>query len=208
MDRVYLHSFQGNETLGGQHSPGDPRQLVGKSCSQNVRMQALSGVSEPDPEAVLRPARRPQQNDASCLHEECAQVLLPRLEMRPRMVRSPVDICLGTRPIQAEKSRPLANAAPLPIAATIALEMIGPMPGTVMTLRQLSSLFANVLISSVTASIRSSSWRQSLARSATIRAMRGERTSVRLARMSGSAWRRKRSPCRTMILRSRRKPGI
>src|SRR4029077_7706510 len=37
----------------------------------------------------------------------------PRLEMRPRMVRSPVDICLGTSPIQAEKSRPLANAAPL-----------------------------------------------------------------------------------------------
>jgi len=50
------------------------------------------------------------------------------------MVRSPVDICLGTRPIQAEKSRPLANAAPLPIAATIALEMIGPIPGTVITL--------------------------------------------------------------------------
>src|SRR5262249_20826074 len=63
--------------------------------------------------------------------------------MRPRMVRSPVDICLGTRPSQAEKSRPLANAAPLPIAATIALEMIGPMPGTVITLRQLSSLFAS-----------------------------------------------------------------
>ena len=53
---------------------------------------------------------------------------LPRLVMRPRMVRSPVDICLGTSPIHAEKSRPLANAAPLPIAATIALEMIGPMP--------------------------------------------------------------------------------
>ena len=28
---------------------------------------------------------------------------MPRLEMRPRIVRSPVDICLGTRPIQAEK---------------------------------------------------------------------------------------------------------
>src|SRR6202035_5436795 len=82
--------------------------------------------------------------------------------MRPRMVRSPVDICLGTRPIHAEKSRPLANAAPLPIAATIALEMIGPMPGTVMTLRQLLSLFAKVSISSVTTSIRSSSCRQSL----------------------------------------------
>ena len=46
------------------------------------------------------------------------------------MVRSPVDICLGTSPIQAEKSRPLANAAPLPIAATIALEMIRQIPGT------------------------------------------------------------------------------
>src|ERR1700751_1982251 len=62
--------------------------------------------------------------------------------MRPRMVRSPVDICLGTSPIQAEKSRPLANAAPLPIAAIIALEMIGPMPGTLMILRQLLSLLA------------------------------------------------------------------
>ena len=61
------------------------------------------------------------------------------------MVRSPVDICLGTRPSQAEKSRPLSNATPLPIAATIALEMIGPIPGTVITLRQLSSLFANAL---------------------------------------------------------------
>ena len=111
-------------------------------------------------------------------------------------------------PSHAEKSRPLANAPPLPIAATIALEMIGPIPGTVITLRQLSSLFANVSISSVTASIRSSSCRQSLARSATMRIMRGERTSVRLARMSGSAWRRKRSPCRTMMPRSRRKPRI
>jgi hypothetical protein len=31
----------------------------------------------------------------------------------------------------------LANAAPLPIAATIAIEMIGPITGTVITLREL-----------------------------------------------------------------------
>ena len=42
-----------------QHRPGDPCQFVGESCGQNVRMQALSGASEPDPEAVLRPACRP-----------------------------------------------------------------------------------------------------------------------------------------------------
>src|SRR5262249_21321392 len=47
------------------------------------------------------------------------------------MVRSPVEICRGTSPSQAAKSRPLENTSPLPIAATMALEMIGPMPGTV-----------------------------------------------------------------------------
>ena len=30
-----------------------------------------------------------------------------------------------------DKSRPFENTSPRPIAATIALEMIGPMPGTV-----------------------------------------------------------------------------
>ena len=48
--------------------------------------------------------------------------LLPRLEILPRIVRSPS---------QAPKSRPCLNPVPLPIAATTALEMIGPTPGTV-----------------------------------------------------------------------------
>src|SRR5438093_6069750 len=60
--------------------------------------------------------------------------------MRPRMVRSPVDICFGTRPSQAAKSRPLQKAEPLPIAATMALEMIGPIPGTVINCWQPSSV--------------------------------------------------------------------
>jgi hypothetical protein len=46
------------------------------------------------------------------------------------MVRSPVEICLGTSPSQAAKSRPFVNASPPPIAATITLEMMGPIPGT------------------------------------------------------------------------------
>src|SRR6516164_4694023 len=55
------------------------------------------------------------------------------------MVRSPVDICLGTSPSQAAKSRPFVNASPLPIAATIALEMIGPIPGTLIKRSQPAS---------------------------------------------------------------------
>jgi hypothetical protein len=57
--------------------------------------------------------------------------LLPRLEILPSKVRSPVDCCLGTRPSQAAKSRPCLKALPEPMAATTALEMIGPIPGTV-----------------------------------------------------------------------------
>src|ERR1700679_3589178 len=44
--------------------------------------------------------------------------------MMPSIVRSPVEICLATSPSQAPKSRPLENTSPVPIAATMALEMI------------------------------------------------------------------------------------
>jgi hypothetical protein len=42
------------------------------------------------------------------------------------IVRSPVEICFGTRPSHAAKSRPFTNARPSPIAATIALAITGP----------------------------------------------------------------------------------
>jgi hypothetical protein len=54
--------------------------------------------------------------------------LLPRFDMPPA-----VEICFGTRPSQAPKSRPFENTSPLPIAATIALEMTGPTPGTLIS---------------------------------------------------------------------------
>ena len=57
-------------------------------------------------------------------------------------------------------------------------------------------------------SIRSSSRRQSPARSSMTRAMRGDRTSQRVARMPGNSARRKRSPCRTATPRSKRKARI
>src|ERR1700719_941113 len=63
------------------------------------------------------------------------------------MVRSPVEICLGTSPSQAAKSRPLVNTSPAPIAATIALEMIGPTPGTLINRSQPASWRASASIS-------------------------------------------------------------
>src|SRR5262249_37245875 len=63
------------------------------------------------------------------------------------MVRSPVEICLGIRPNHAAKSRPLENASPVPIAATMALERHGPMPGTLISRSHPASCRAKTAIS-------------------------------------------------------------
>src|SRR3954463_13583811 len=51
--------------------------------------------------------------------------MLPRLLMPYSFAWPPVECCRGTRPSQAANSRPLLNAAPLPIAATVAVETSG-----------------------------------------------------------------------------------
>jgi len=61
---------------------------------------------------------------------------IERLDMLPRIVRSPVEICFGTSPSHAPRSRPLEKTSPVPIAATIALEMVGPIPGLVISRSQ------------------------------------------------------------------------
>src|SRR6516165_7887866 len=83
--------------------------------------------------------RRANTTCAACTNS-VRRYLLPRLEILPRIVRSPVDSCFGTSPSQAPKSRPCVKPAPLPIAATTALEMIGPTPGTVRGRDRLSRL--------------------------------------------------------------------
>ena len=177
-----------------QHGPGDPRQLVSKGSSQHVVMQAVCRGCQPRAKTVLHPVCRPEQNNAGTLHEERPQIAIATFSDAAKMVRSPVDICFGIRPSHAAKSRPFAKAVPLPIAATIALAMIGPTPGTVINWRQLSLPCARTSISAVMCSIRSSRRRQSPLRSSMILIIRGDNTSLRLARMSGSCWRRKRSP--------------
>ncbi len=48
--------------------------------------------------------RRTRTTCAACTNS-VLKYLLPRLEILPRIVRSPVDSCFGTRPSQAPKSR-------------------------------------------------------------------------------------------------------
>ena len=55
---------------------------------------------------------------------------LPRLDIPPRRCLPPVDFCRSTRPSQAANSRPLRKPLGSTTVAAIAVELTGPMPGT------------------------------------------------------------------------------
>jgi hypothetical protein len=116
-----------------KHSPSDARELVSEGDCQQIAMgEALGGLLDPGPEGAHRCRGAPLEDDTwAARTKRVRRYLLPRLEILPSKVRSPVDSCFGTRPSQAAKSRPCLKPLPVPMAATMALEMIGPIPGTV-----------------------------------------------------------------------------
>ena len=136
--------------------------MLASAIVRMLRCRRRGRSREPGSKALLFPTLASEQNGAGALDEEHTQIAVsaPSL-MRPRIVRSPVDICFATVPSHAAKSRPFCKAAPLPIAATMALAMIGPMPGTLINCPQFTSVRARASISSVTCSIRSSRYFQS-----------------------------------------------
>jgi hypothetical protein len=118
--------------------------------------QPLLGRLEP---AAL-PAPGLDQHNPCRLHEQDTQVAIAALGYFAEYGAVAVEICLGTSPSQA-KSRPFVNASPLPIAAIIALEMIGPIPGTPIKRSQSTFRRARTSISFDKLSMRPSSRRQS-----------------------------------------------
>ncbi len=163
---------------------------------------------EPGFEPVTFPAHRLDENDPGRLHERDPQIAIsPLRDLAQDGAISCRDL-LWHEPSQAAKSRPFENASPEPIAATIALEMIGPMPGTLMRRSQPVSCRAINSISRERFSMRSSRRRQSPPRSSMTRSIRADSTSVREARMIGSSARKKRMPWRTAMPRFSKKARI
>lgn len=62
----------------------------------------------------------------------------PIREIAPSFCLPPVDACFGTSPSQAAKSRPFANVSACAVIAAIAVAVIGPMPGMVISRRATS----------------------------------------------------------------------
>ena len=69
-------------------------------------------------------------NDCECAgRKQAAQVGSPCLLILPSLSLPPLELCLGTSPIQAEKSRPDRKAFGSATLATIAVASAGPTPG-------------------------------------------------------------------------------
>src|SRR5271156_4497157 len=75
-------------------------------------------------------------NGSGSLHEQPAQVLVSTLRNLPQCLLASGRVFLGNHPHQAAKSRPLRNAAPLPIVAVVAVAVTGPTPGIATNPRQ------------------------------------------------------------------------
>ena len=112
-------------------------------CARHLEACSIYG-----PRAGMAVARRRCRTTWAACTNRVRRYLLPRLEILPSKVRSPVDYCFGTRPSQAPKSRPCLKPLPVPIVATTALEMIGPIPGTVIRCWQAGSFLQRLSISS------------------------------------------------------------
>ena len=121
------------------------------------------------------PPARTEPADSDCRASICCRGWCG-LRSRPAWARVP------TR----RRSRPLENPSPVPIAATMALEMIGPMPGTLIRRSHPASRLASSSSSPDRPSMRSSSQRQSEVNSSMTRTMRGESTSGGVAKSSTS----------------------
>ena len=75
---------------------------------------------------------RLDQHDPRRLHEQNAQIAIAPFRYLTKDCAVAGRDLFGNEP-QPAATRPLENASPVPMAATMALEMIGPMPGTLIS---------------------------------------------------------------------------
>jgi hypothetical protein len=177
-----------------QDAPSNASELVGERDGKDVVMQPLLGRLEPRLEAMALPAPGLDQYNPCGLNEQNAQVAIAAFRYPAEDRAVPGRDLLGDESQPGGEVAAFVNASPAPIAATVALEMIGPIPGTLINRSQPASRRARTSISLDKLSIRSSSRRQSPARSSMTRRMRGDRASQGVARMRGNSARKKRKP--------------
>jgi hypothetical protein len=198
-------------------NPIDDRRLIWPQSRYRGRQGVLSSDNEV-PHIFTRKSRvQPKEiliSNAKRLfqqHRSIAELLrhdYKSSEYGKVILHKPARSRLWDVPARGATRCPGHRAACSPLAATTALEMIGPTPGTLMSLWQLSSCLASASISVDTAAMRWSKRRQSWISSPMRLIILGDSASDFELRISGSAFRKGMRPCRTVMPRSSRKPGI
>ena len=119
------------EEIGpGRHRPGDAGELVGERYCQHIVVQPLLCRLDPALQTVPFPTHRLDENDPRRLHEQLPQIAVSALRYFAQDRAIARRHLLGHEPKPAAKSRPFVNTSPEPMAATTALEMIGPTRGS------------------------------------------------------------------------------
>ncbi len=130
-----------------QHCPGNACEFVGDGDDDLVARGSGFELMHPSSEAagVVLDAI---EHRTCTMDEHAAQIFVAPLADAQQSGLTASGALLGTRPSQAAKSRPLRKAAPLPMAATVAVEASGPTPGICRSRWQLASALAMRSISS------------------------------------------------------------
>ena len=97
----------------------------------------------PSHESAGTPLRSAQRTTAlAAMMSRRRSVRSPMREVRPRRSLPPVERCTGVSPTQAAKSRPERNVSTGGAKASMAVAISGPIPGTLISRRAVSSAFA------------------------------------------------------------------
>src|SRR6202044_884388 len=116
------------------HCPGHSGELVRKRDSGDFGRPSCQQRCDPGP--ILGAVDLGIADDGECArHEQAAQIAVPLFADTSEPGPPPLECCLGTRPIQAEKLRPDRKALGSATLATSAVASSGPTPG--MQLRRL-----------------------------------------------------------------------
>jgi hypothetical protein len=112
----------------GHRGPSHPRKLVGKRDRGNLGWPPGQQRRKPTP--VFGAMDLGIADHRKCTRcEQASQIAVALFADTAKLVLAPLECCLGTSPIQAEKSRPDRNALGLATLATKAVANAGLTPG-------------------------------------------------------------------------------
>lgn len=131
-----------------------PRSLFANAIATSIRgfLSSIRASQEPG-RIVLRPSQF--NRVIAPMIKRRRMSACPAFEIRPSRVLPPDECCRGTRPSQAEKSRPRLKQSMDGAKASIASAVNGPTPGIVCSRRVKSASFDRILAFFVLTSIRS-----------------------------------------------------